>query len=61
MQWIKYSEKKPELNQWVLTYREGRPCNYWMGFYADAYRHFHDEILYWLEIPNLPEEEFDEN
>ena len=62
MEWIKYSEKKPELNQWILAHRDGRPVTYWMGFYCDAYSHTQKEIFYWLPIPPIDEEgEMDEN
>ena len=65
--WIKYKEKKPELNSLILALIEGHPWKYWIGYYIpeyymDAYYGDLGEILYWLPIPECPEdEENDEN
>lgn len=53
-EWIKWSEKIPELGQTIVVFRTPWPSFYWMGIYKGIPSEEEDMFTHWIALPPIP-------
>ena len=54
MEWIKFSERSPDIGMFIAAIRIPFPEYYWIGLYKGVPNEDEDLFDYWLELPQFP-------